>query len=179
MNQTAELNKSSWYPQRAEMADEEIDYNIVFPDAGTLGEHHFFIVLYLHASLSLAHRLTLAPWGEVKTFSSGPFGSECQFISAFLALTALVTCCSVVWCVFRETLAWDKGASCDSAGLGWLQRQTPLQIQLHLQRAGEETEEFELSLKQEELGEICNGFLKSAHYKTGRKKQLNAFKKEK
>lgn len=28
------------------MADDEIDYNIVFPDAGTSGEHHF-IVLYM------------------------------------------------------------------------------------------------------------------------------------
>jgi len=25
---------------RAEMADDEMDYNIVFPDAGTSGEHH-------------------------------------------------------------------------------------------------------------------------------------------
>ena len=51
-------------------------------------------------------------------------------------MTASVTCRFIVWFVFREALAGDKGASCDPAGLGWLQRQAPLQIQLHLQWTG-------------------------------------------
>lgn len=40
------------------MAADEIDYNIVFPDAGTSGEQHF-IVLYAHASVSLAYTLAV------------------------------------------------------------------------------------------------------------------------
>lgn len=40
------------------MAADEIDYNIVFPDAGTSGEQHF-IVLYAHASISLAYTLAV------------------------------------------------------------------------------------------------------------------------
>lgn len=48
-----------------EMADDEIDYNIVFPDAGTSGEHHF-IVLCVHASASLAYAVTLSDEEDVK-----------------------------------------------------------------------------------------------------------------
>lgn len=40
------------------MAADEIDYNIVFPDAGMSGEQHF-IVLYAHASVSLAYTLAV------------------------------------------------------------------------------------------------------------------------
>lgn len=113
------------------MAQGEIDYNIVFPDAVTSGEP-LFIVMRVHACCELREHGDI-----IRPRSVEPC---CQQVQPSLPrqpgsqwLWSLQAGRLTVCCVCRETLAEDKGASCDSARLGRVQGQTPLQVQLHLQ----------------------------------------------